>query len=253
MKVPCAVIAEDEPLVRRELAAMLADLWPALEIRAEVGDGPAALVALERYQPDILFLDIQMPGMSGLEVAHRSGGSAHIVYISAFDQFAIAAFEAGALDYLLKPVSRDRLLVTVERLRERLRGPAPDLRDMEELLQKLGRVEQGYFRWLTVPQGQEFRVISVDEILYLHSDQKYTEVVTRKSTFLISTPLKQLRARLDPEAFWQIHRGVIVNVSAIESVHRTFRGLLEVKVREQGTFLPVSAAYAHLFKIGNTF
>lgn len=248
MNVASAVIAEDEPLVRSEIRDTLGALWPELVIRAEVGDGIEAIAAVERFAPDIFFLDIQMPGLNGLEVAQRIGGKAHVVFISAFDQYAIAAFEQGALDYVLKPLSVPRMKVTVERLRSRLREPPADLSGIAELLKNLAPPESPYLKWLTVPHGSDLRVVAVTEICYLRADNKYTTLATRQGTFLMNATLRQMKERLDPDMFWQIHRSVVVNVGAIDTIYRTFRGALEVKLKERSELLPVSAAHAHLFK-----
>ncbi|MEI8258423.1 MAG: LytTR family DNA-binding domain-containing protein [Deltaproteobacteria bacterium] len=246
---PTAVIADDEPLVRQEIRLLLKELWPELVVHAEVGDGIAALAALEAHAPDVLFLDMQMPGLTGLDVAQRVQGRAHVVFISASDEYAVAAFEQGALDYVLKPVSAARLALTIERLRSRLTSPPANLSGVGELLKQLARAEFRYFKWLTVPHDQEYRVIAVGELLYLRADHKYTEIVTPAASYIISTPLKRMRERLDPEVFWQIHRGVMINVAAIDSVRRTLRGSLEVKVRHRTELLPVSAAYTHRFRM----
>lgn len=243
-----AIIAEDEPLVRTEIRDMLSALWPELVICAEVGDGVAAIAALERFAPNIFFLDIQMPGLNGLEVAQRLSGKAHVVFISAFDQYAITAFEHGALDYVLKPLSVSRMKVTVERLQGRLSDPPADLSEIAQLLKNLAPPESRYLKWLTVPHGGELRVIAVTEICYLQADNKYTTLATSQGTFLITATLKQMKEKLDPQLFWQIHRSVVVNVGAIDTIYRTFRGGLEVKLKERGELLPVSAAYAHLFR-----
>lgn len=243
-----AIIAEDEPLVRTEIRDMLSALWPELVICAEVGDGVAAIAALERFAPNIFFLDIQMPGLNGLEVAQRLSGKAHVVFISAFDQYAITAFEHGALDYVLKPLSVSRMKVTVERLQARLLDPPADLSEIAQLLKNLAPPESRYLKWLTVPHGGELRVIAVTEICYLQADNKYTTLATSQGTFLITATLKQMKEKLDPQLFWQIHRSVVVNVGAIDTIYRTFRGGLEVKLKERGELLPVSAAYAHLFR-----
>lgn len=243
-----AIIAEDEPLVRTEIRDMLSALWPELVICAEVGDGVAAIAALERFAPNIFFLDIQMPGLNGLEVAQRLSGKAHVVFISAFDQYAIAAFEHGALDYVLKPLSVSRMKVTVERLQARLSDPPADLSEIAQLLKNLAPPESRYLKWLTVPHGGELRVIAVTEICYLQADNKYTTLATPQGTFLVTVTLKQMKEKLDPQLFWQIHRSVVVNVGAIDTIYRTFRGGLEVKLKERGELLPVSAAYAHLFR-----
>lgn len=248
MSVPSAVIAEDEPLVRREIRDTLAALWPELAVLAEVGDGLEAVAALERFHPSVFFLDIQMPGLNGLEVAQRLHGRAHVVFITAFDQYAISAFEQGALDYVLKPISAARMRVAVDRLRSRLSTPPPDMHRIAELLRELAPPESKYLKWLTVPHAGELRVIAVAEIAYLRADQKYTTVVTPESAFLLSSSLRQMKEKLDPQLFWQIHRAVVVNVGAIDRIYRSFRGALEVRVKGREELLPVSAAHAHLFR-----
>lgn len=248
MTPPSAILAEDEPLVRVEIRDTLQALWPELAIRAEVGDGIEALAALERIAPDIVFLDIQMPGVNGLEVAQRISGRAHVVFITAFDQYAVSAFEQGALDYVLKPISLPRLKVTIERLKSRLSAPPADLGAIAALLKQLAPPEPPYLQWLTVPHGSELRVIAASEICYLRADNKYTTLATRHGTFLMNASLKQMRDKLDPQMFWQIHRSVVVNVGAIDTIFRSFRGALEVKLKDRSELLPVSAAHTHLFK-----
>ncbi len=248
MRTPSAVIAEDEPLVRRELRDTLARLWPELAIVAEVGDGVEALTTVERLRPDVFFLDIQMPGLTGLEVAERLSGRAHVVFVTAFDRYAVTAFEQGAVDYVLKPISASRMQVTLERLRARLLEPPADLTQISELLRQLAPSESKYLRWLTVPHGAELRVLAVAEISYLRADSKYTTVVTPHGTFLLTTSLRNMSEKLDPKVFWQIHRGVVVNVGAIDRIYRSFRGRLEIKLRDRNELLPVSAAHAHLFR-----
>ncbi|HTY48582.1 MAG TPA: LytTR family DNA-binding domain-containing protein [Steroidobacteraceae bacterium] len=248
MSAPTAVIAEDEPLIRREVRDVLAQVWPELAVLAEVGDGLEALAALERFQPDAFFLDIQMPGLDGLTVAQRLNGRAHVVFITAFDRYAVAAFEQGALDYVLKPVSTERLRLTIERLRSRLSEPPADLSRIAGLLKELAPAEPRYLKWLTVPHGSELRVVAVAEICYLRADTKYTNVVTPHGSFLMSSSLRQMREKLDPQMFWQIHRSVVVNVGAIDTIYRSFRGTLEVKLKGRDELLPVSASHAHLFR-----
>jgi DNA-binding LytR/AlgR family response regulator len=245
---PAAVIAEDEPLIRRELRDTLSELWPDLRILAEVGDGVEALAAVERFRPDVFFLDIQMPGLDGLTVAQRLNGRAHVVFITAFDQYAVAAFEQGALDYVLKPISVPRLKLTIERLRTRLAEPPADLNRITELLMDIVPAEAKYLKWLTVPHGAELRVVAVAEISYLRADTKYTTVVTPHGSFLMNSSLRQMREKLDPQMFWQIHRSVVVNVGAIDTIYRSFRGTLEVRVKGRDELLPVSAAHVHLFR-----
>jgi DNA-binding LytR/AlgR family response regulator len=248
MNGPGAVIAEDEPLIRREMREMLRQLWPELVILAEVGDGVEALAALERHCPDVVFLDIQMPGLSGLEVAQSLNGRAHVVFVTAFDRYAVAAFEQGALDYVLKPISMPRMRLAVERLRARLLEPPADLHRIAELLKELVPPESKYMKWLTVPHGEELRVVSAAEICYLRADQKYTTVVTPHGSFLMTSSLRNMKEKLDPQVFWQIHRSIVVNVAAIDRIYRSFRGALEVKVKGRDELLPVSTAHAHLFR-----
>jgi DNA-binding LytR/AlgR family response regulator len=248
MTAVTAVIAEDEPLLRAELRVLLSSLWPELVICAETADGLATLQALERFSPQVLFLDIQMPEMNGLEVAQHASGRAHVVFITAYDQYAVKAFEHGALDYLQKPISAERLTMTVARMKERLRMPPADLHGVAELLRSLAPREPQYLKWLTVPRGEELRLVTAEEICYLRAEDKYTTVVTADAEFLLNSTLKQMREKLDPSLFWQIHRSIVVNVGAIQAVHRSFRGGMEIKLKKRGELLPVSAANAHLFK-----
>jgi len=245
---PTALIAEDEPLLRGEIRDVLSRLWPELEIVAEVGDGDSAMEALDRLSPQILFLDIQMPGCSGIDVARRASQRAHVVFISAYDSHALAAFEQGALDYILKPVVADRVLVAVKRLQERVGRPPANLDGLVDLLKGAVGGGKQYLKWLTVPHGQDLRVVSTAEVLYLRADNKYTELATGSAMFLLNSSLKEMLGKLDPAVFWQIHRGTAVNVNAIETIYRSFRGALEIKVRGRPELLPVSAAHAHLFK-----
>jgi DNA-binding LytR/AlgR family response regulator len=248
MKALTAVIAEDEPLLRAELRSALMELWPELAICAEAADGLQAIDALEKFQPQILFLDIQMPGRNGLDVARYASGKAHVVFITAYDAYAVQAFEEGALDYVLKPVSRERMKLTVERLQERLRDTPADLSNLADLLKTIVKPDASYLKWLTVPHGSELRVVAVSEILFLQADNKYTTIATRASTFLLNSSLKEMHSKLDPAVFWQIHRSTVVNISAIDTIFRSFRGALEIKLKDRSELLPVSAAHAHLFK-----
>jgi DNA-binding LytR/AlgR family response regulator len=248
MSAPTAILAEDEPLIRREIRETLGELWPDLQVVGEAGDGVEALAAVERCRPDVVFLDIQMPGLDGLSVAQQLNGRAHVAFITAFDRYAVTAFEHGALDYVLKPISTERMRLTVERLRARLSEPPADLTRIAELLRDIAPSGPKYMKWLTVPHGAELRVVAVAEISYLRADSKYTTVVTPAGSFLMSSSLRQMREKLDPQMFWQIHRSVVVNVAAIDTIYRTFRGRLEVKLKGRDELLPVSAAHAHLFR-----
>jgi DNA-binding LytR/AlgR family response regulator len=243
-----AVIAEDEPLLREEIRNTLTELWPELTICGEAADGLQAIDAMDNFQPDILFLDIQMPGKNGLEVARRASGKAHVVFITAYDAYAVQAFEEGALDYVLKPISSERMKLTVQRLQERMREPPADLSNLADLLKTIVKPESQYLKWLTVPHASDLRVVAVSEILYLQADNKYTTIATRSSSFLLSSSLKEMQSKLDPAVFWQIHRGTVVNISAIDTIYRSFRGALEIKLKDRSELLPVSAAHAHRFK-----
>jgi DNA-binding LytR/AlgR family response regulator len=245
---PTAIIAEDEPLLRAELREVLEQLWPELEIREEAGDGEAALQAMERHRPTILFLDIHMPGSSGLEIAERASGRSHVVFVTAFDEHAAAAFEHGALDYVVKPFSRERLAKTVARLKDRLRHAPADLSGLTDALRALFAEDTRYVRWLTVPHGRDLRVVTTEEICYLRAASKYTSVFTASAEYLLTSTLKQMREKLDPRTFWQIHRSYVVNVGAIQTIHRSFHGSYEVQLRQRRELLPVSAAHAHLLR-----
>lgn len=247
MSSPTALIAEDETVLRAELREQLRKLWPELYICAEAADGIEALRALHQFSPQVVFLDIQMPGLTGLEVARQVAGRAHVVFLTAHDEHAIEAFERGAIDYLQKPYSTARLAATIGRLRERLSAAPADL-DTTVLSRAGPTPAADYLKWLTVQHGHEIRLVATDEICYLRADNKYTALLTANKEFLLTTGLGQIRERLDPKAFWQIHRSVVVNVSAIRSVHRTFRGALEVSLKQRPEVLSVSAAHAHLFK-----
>jgi len=249
MKHPAAVIAEDEGNLREELRETLAAAWPELRICAEAGDGLQALAALERHKPDVLFLDIQMPGMTGLEVARKASGRCHVVFVTAYDQYAVSAFEQGAIDYVMKPLSMARLSQSVRRLRERLDAAPANL---DGLLDKLaGRLEgrkREYLRWVTASQGAETRLITMEEILYFRSDNKYTIVATAEQDSLIRIPIRDLAEQLDPELFWQVHRGTLVNVNFIAGIARDFRGHLALRLKKRTETLAVADSYAHRFK-----
>jgi DNA-binding LytR/AlgR family response regulator len=243
-----ALIAEDEPLLRTELREALAALWPELSICAETGDGAATLLALERHKPTILFLDIHMPGLTGLEIAEQVAGRSHVVFVTAFSEHATAAFEQGALDYVVKPFSVARLAKTVARLKERVRSVPADLTGLTEVLRAAAPAELKYVRWLTVPHGRELRVLTTEEICYLRAANKYTSLFTPHAEYLLTNTLKAMREKLDPRSFWQIHRSFVVNVAAIQTIHRSFHGSFEVQLKQRRELLPVSEAYAHLFR-----
>lgn len=248
MTRPSAVIAEDEPLLREELRDALGTLWPELEIRAEAEDGVQALRAFEAHDPDVLFLDIQMPGASGLDVARVASGRCHVVFVTAYDQYAVAAFDEGVVDYVVKPFSPARLATAIARVKERMREAPADLRELLARLAERGQGGRKFLRWISVAQGRTVRLITVDEICYFQADNKYTAVVTANSQSLINKTIRELLEELDPETFFQIHRGTIVNVNAIAAVHRDLRGHPEIELKQRKERLPVSASFAHLFR-----
>jgi DNA-binding LytR/AlgR family response regulator len=247
MKRPTAIIAEDEPLLRGELRETLAALWPELEIVAECEDGIATLHALDIHAPDILFLDIQMPGMTGIEVAGAASGRCHVVFVTAYNQHAVAAFDQGAVDYVMKPFSAARLATAVSRLKERIDSKPANLDGLLKAL-ATGKPARSFLRWINVSQGQNVRVVTVEEICYFKSDTKYTLLVTQDAESLIKKPIRELTDELDPEIFWQIHRSTVVNVNAIAAVHRTISGHYEVRLKQRPETLAVSGPYAHLFR-----
>jgi DNA-binding LytR/AlgR family response regulator len=248
MKSPTAVIAEDEPLLGDELRECLAAVWPELVVVAQVENGIEAIHALQAHQPQILFLDIEMPGMTGLQVAAQASRQCHVVFVTAYDKYALAAFEQGAADYVLKPFSIARMTTTMLRLKERLSTRPADLDGLLESLSRRDSAPRAHLRWVKASQGQNVRLITVEEVLFFQSDSRYTLVVTAEGEAMIRKSIAELVQELDPEVFWQIHRGTIVNVNAVAAVHRHRNGTLELKLKRHDQQLPVSVTYAHLFK-----
>ena len=248
MSAPTAVIAEDEDNLRDELRETLAAVWPELTVRAEAADGLQAMAALEAHSPDVLFLDIEMPGVSGLDVAKLASGRCHVVFVTAYDKYAIAAFEQGAVDYVLKPFTPARLAETVKRLRTRINAIPANLDGLLKVLAEKLANGREYVRWITASQGNDLRLITVEEICYFQAGDKYTRVVTADKESLIRRTIKDLAEELDPNVFWQIHRGTIVNVNAISGVTRDFRRRLRVRLRQRAELLPVSDPFVHRFE-----
>ena len=247
--MPTAILAEDEAILRTQLEGKLAKLWPELEIIASVADGAAALEALEERAPDFMFLDIQMPEMTGVEVARHVAGRAHVVFVTAYDQYAIQAFETGAVDYILKPASDERLALAIERLQAKLATPPADLNAMlSRLTDQLAGGRREKLQWIKATVGQNLRLIPVADVLFFQSDEKYTRVALAEGEALIKTPIRELLDGLDPEVFWQVHRSTLVNVNAIAAVTRDFRGQAHVKIKGKDDSLVVSRIYSHLFK-----
>jgi len=246
-----AVIADDEPLLRAQLRSRLERLWPDLQVVHEMGTGRDVEQVLDAHAPDLFFLDIHMPGVNGLEAARRIGSRAHIVFVTAFDQYAVEAFERGAIDYVLKPFNEERLATTVSRVRERM-GAAPQSLDslVEQLAERLGGSgrPQEHLRWIKASVGPQVRLIPVEEVLFFQSDEKYTRVVTCDGEALIRKPIRELLDELDPARFWQIHRATIVNVDHIAGVRRGLKDQAELSVKGHSQTLTVSRAFTHLFK-----
>jgi DNA-binding LytR/AlgR family response regulator len=246
---PKAVIAEDESLLRGELKSALAALWPELEIVAEAEDGVQAISALGTKKPDVVFLDIQMPGATGLDVARAASGRCHVVFVTAYDQYAVAAFEQGAVDYVMKPFTAARLAEAIVRVRDRLKtAPPANLEALLRTLAEQARPSRQFLRWISVTEGRTMRLITTDQICYFQADNKYTMVVTAGSQSLISKTIKELLEELDPDSFLQIHRGTVVNINAIAAVHRDLQGRLQVRLKERQEVLPVSETFAPRLK-----
>ena len=248
MSRPTAIIAEDEPLLRGELKDALAALWPELEVRAEAANGVEAIRALGTIEPDVLFLDIQMPGATGLDVARVASGKCHLVFVTAYDAYAVAAFEQGAVDYVMKPFSTGRLAMAIARVKERMKGVPANLETLLKTLADQYHPTRQFLRWISVTQGRTVRLVTTDEICYFQADNKYTAVVTGASQSLITKTIKELVDELDPEVFLQVHRGTIVNINAIAAVHRDLHGRFQVRLKERSEALQVSASFAHLFR-----
>ena len=241
-----ALIAEDEPLLREQLKRRIAEAWPELAIPIEAGNGSDAVAAFELQPTDIAFLDIRMPGMTGLDVARAIGDRAHIVFVTAYDEYAIAAFEEGAVDYLLKPVTPERLGKVVARLKARLATPPLDL---ETLLQRLASREgSAHLKWIRASLGSAMKMLPVEDVLFFQAEDKYTKVVTADGEALIKKPIRELFDELDPEAFWQIHRSTIVSLRAIARVERDWRDQPVISLKGRPEKLVVSRTFAHRFK-----
>lgn len=250
-----ALIADDEPLLRDELGALLARAWPQLEVVAQARNGREAIELFEAHRPQVCFLDVHMPGMTGIEAAQAMCGRAQIVFVTAYEQYAVKAFEQGAHDYVVKPVDAARLATTVARLKDRLRSAAPSAVSedvLRELAARLRMEQSGPLRWIRASSRGALRMIPVDDIDFLRSDEKYTLVAWRDegqpAEALISTPLKVLTQQLDAAQFAQIHRSVVVNLRAVRHVMRGDNETATVHLRDRTDVLPVSRSYLHVFR-----
>ncbi len=254
---PTALIADDEPLLREALARLLSQAWPELEVVVQARSGREAVESFEARRPDICFLDVHMPGLSGVKAARLIGPRAQLVFVTAYDRYAVEAFEQGVLDYLVKPVELARLAETVARLKERLRAAQP-LPETDALLEQLAaRIRKAEppssLRWIRVSVGKTLRLVSVDEIDFLRSDEKYTLVAWRTqggkaSDGLIRTPLKELLTQLDPSQFVQVHRSVVVNLRAISHITRGPNETGDIHLKDRDEVLPVSRTFLHNFR-----
>ncbi|MBU1341488.1 MAG: LytTR family DNA-binding domain-containing protein [Proteobacteria bacterium] len=248
-----AIIADDEKELRRHLIKLLDQLWPELIISGESENGPQTLELVHTLSPDIVFLDINMPGLTGIEVARQIFCQCAIVFITAYDQYAIEAFENEALDYLLKPVRKERLLTSIERCKRHISTPAPPRPDIAPLLQQLEKTllkknTTPFLQWIRAQHGDSIRLIPIDDVLLFKSSDKYTLVITCKNESLIRKTIKELEQELDPEKFWKIHRGTIVNVSSISKISKSITGKYVIKLLEHDEPQLVSRSYSYLFK-----
>jgi len=266
--MPTAIIADDERLMRDLLRTRLSQAWPELQIVGEAKNGDEAVQLVGELQPDLTFLDIRMPGKTGMDAAREIGDASQVVFVTAYDEYAVEAFERGAVDYVLKPPEPERLRITVERLKERLKersgaaeGAAPragapaavNVSDtvsamLTQLAEKIAAPKPKYLQWIQASIGQDLRMIPVEDILFFRSDEKYTCVQTDKLEALIRKPVRDLAEELDPSLFWQIHRATLVNVNAIEGVTRDIRGRHLVLIKGRPDKLEVSRSFLHLFK-----
>jgi len=248
---PTAILAEDEAPQRRELRALLEGLWPELHIVAECVDGHEAMSAIALHRPQVAFLDIRMPGVSGLEVARAASQTGHVVLVTAYEQYAVDAFDSGAVDYLLKPVKHDRLAAAVARLKDKLSSGAR-LQDLTLLIDRLhthSTAERpAYIRWITATAPGGVKMVSIDDVRVFQAQDKYVRVGSVGGDVHIRTPLKALLTKLDPDEFWQIHRGTVVRVSAIRRIVRDDDHRLKVVLADSAEAYPVSAAFEFRFK-----
>ena len=250
-----AIVAEDETLLRKALLEQLGKAWPELRIVAECEDGASALEAIAEHRPDVAFLDIRMPGLTGLDVAAaipEVSPATQVVFVTAYDQYAIDAFERGAIDYLLKPIAADRLAATVQRLQARAAAGPADSATLAALVRQLGSSlsprAQPPLNWVTASAGRETRLILLDDVAYFRADNKYTTVMTADGEALLRTPIRELLEVLDPAVFKQIHRSTIVNIKAIASIVRDDTGKGVVRLRQRPETLTVSQPFMALFR-----
>jgi DNA-binding LytR/AlgR family response regulator len=248
-----AIIADDEDQLRSYLKSRLSDVWPELIISGEARNGQEALEMIRKTQPHIAFLDIRMPGLSGMDVAKKIGGSCWVVFITAYDQYAVEAFESEAIDYLLKPVTRERLEKTTNRLKKQIATSSEPPADLSSMVERMmttfaNKDMSTYLQWIRTQQGEEIRLIAVEEVYYFKASDKYTLVITKEGESLIRKPIKELADELDPNTFWRIHLGTIVNAACIANMSRSLTGRGVIRLKDRPETLTVSRSYIHIFK-----
>jgi DNA-binding LytR/AlgR family response regulator len=246
------IIADDEPLLRFHLQKALADVWPEAEVVAQAANGEEALALIAELKPQVAFLDIHMPGLSGLEVALKVSQleqDTQIVFLTAFDEYAVQAFDRGAVDYLLKPLDDDRLMKTVERLQQKSEASHVDKPDVEMLIDLVSAThKQNHLVWLNAQKGDAVKVVHVNDVLYLKAEDNYTTLVTEEGEFLLRLSIKELEGQLNPETFWRIHRSTLVNMTHVDRVEKNLAGQLQLYLKRSNQMLAVSRAKQHLFK-----
>lgn len=255
MSAPSALIADDEPLLRERLRSHLGRLWPELAVVAEARNGREAIELFEAHLPRIVFLDVHMPGLNGIDAARSIARRAEIVFVTAHENYAVQAFEQGAVDYVVKPFEEARLAESVARLRARLAAPQPLPAGLDAVLDRLAaelksRAGEGpkYLRWIRASVGSSVRLIPVEQIAFLRSDEKYTLVAWEGGEALIRKTIRELADELDPDTFAQIHRSVIVNLRLVAQVDRGFNDTAEVRLKDRREVLPVSRSFLYVFR-----
>lgn len=243
-----ALIVDDEPNLTQHLERLLAASWPELEILGTAHNGREALAKVETLSPDIVFLDIRMPGLSGLQVAAELPKDIHVVFVTAYDEFAVNAFEVAAADYLLKPVTAERLETTIARMQSMLNNNSGPTVELQQLVAQLKGDSPSYLQWLRAGLGDTTQLIAIDDVVYLQADQKYTSIMTPDAEHLVRISIKDLEQQLDPNKFWRIHRGIIVNVNDISQAKRDLRGRYQITLRRRSEQLRSSQSYSQVFK-----
>lgn len=242
-----AIIAEDEPAIRREIVQLLELLWPELHVIAAVADGRRAVDAIETHEPDIAFLDIRMPEPNGIELAKKYGDRLSVVFVTAYSEYAVEAFEHASVDYILKPLTEDRLRKAIDRLKHNTEVDEAGNIDYHAVENALKSLEQRYLTWLRVTRNDTITILNVDDVCYFHAEAKYTSTFTRDHEYLLRISISNLERRLDPSRFWRIHRSTIVNIAAIKEAKRDLRRRIRLALVERNEILNVSKPYEHLF------